>query len=125
MSRRILVLSAWILSISAVSQDFAAPAPQRLVVHSNVLNEDRTILVRMPAAAQRGKDRYAVLYLTDGDGHINEIGSTIDFLVNNDRMPPLIVVGITNTDRTRDLTPTRWIMKRPNETTGNATLSMH
>lgn len=121
MSRRTLLLSVCFLSISAVAQDSAPPAPQRLVVHSNVLNEDRTILVRMPEAAQRGKDRYAVLYLTDGDGHINEIGSTIDFLVNNDRMPPLIVVGITNTDRTRDLTPTRWTMRRPDGTAGDAT----
>jgi predicted alpha/beta superfamily hydrolase len=114
MSRRTLILFVCFLSIPAAAQDFAPPAPQRLVVHSNVLNEDRVILVRTPAAAQRGKSRYAVLYLTDGDGHINEIGSTIDFLVNNDRMPPLIVVGITNTDRTRDLTPTSWPMA-PNE----------
>jgi predicted alpha/beta superfamily hydrolase len=47
-----------------------------------------------------------VLHLTDGDGHINEIGNSIDFLVDNGRMPSLIVVGIANTDRTRDLTPT-------------------
>src|SRR5258708_2454667 len=121
MSWRTLFLFVCFFSITAVAQDFAPPAPQRLVVHSSLLNEDRVILVRMPAAAQRSKSRYAVLYLTDGDGHINEIGSTIDFLVNNDRMPPLIVVGITNTDRTRDLTPTRWTMKRPDGTTDNAT----
>ena len=115
MSRRIFLLFAAFAPF-AFAQDFAPPAPQKLVLHSKILNEDRVILVRMPAAAQRGKDKYAVLYLTDGDGHINEIGSTIDFLVNNDRMPPLIVVGITNTDRTRDLTPTRWDMKLPNGT---------
>jgi enterochelin esterase-like enzyme len=53
-----------------------------------------------------GKDPLPVLYLTDGPGHINEIGNSIDFLVDNGRMPALIVVGIANTDRTRDLTPT-------------------
>src|SRR5579859_7418127 len=125
MSRRLFFLFA-AFGPFVFAQDFAPPAPQKLVVHSKILNEDRTILVRMPAAAQRGKDKFAVLYLTDGDGHINEIGSTIDFLVNNDRMPPLIVVGIANTDRTRDLTPTRWDMKLPdgrvipNPTSGGA-----
>jgi predicted alpha/beta superfamily hydrolase len=91
---------------AAAAQDIAPPIPQKLVVHSNILGEDRVIWVRTPHGYELGKDVFPVLYLTDGDGHINEIGSTIDFLVDNGRMPPLIVVGIANTDRTRDLTPT-------------------
>ncbi len=102
------VLAAFSLSVLTIAsaQDIAPPIPQKLVVHSNVLNEDRIIWVRTPHGYESGKDSLPVLYLTDGDGHINEIGSTIDFLVDNGRIPPLIVVGITNTDRTRDLTPT-------------------
>src|SRR5215475_4715244 len=92
---------------SFAQQDVAPPVPQRLVVHSNVLNEDRVIWVRMPAAARGNKEGYAVLYMTDGGTNVNEIGSTIDFLADTNFMPPLIVVGITNTDRVRDLTPTR------------------
>jgi uncharacterized protein len=95
-----------VLSIPLAAQDIAPPIPQKLVVHSNLLNEDRVIWVRTPHGYESGKDPLPVLYLTDGDAHINEIGSTIDFLVDSGRMPPLIVVGITNTDRTRDLTPT-------------------
>jgi uncharacterized protein len=33
--------------------------------------------------------------------------TTVEFLSRNGRMPPMIVVGIFNTDRTRDLTPYR------------------
>lgn len=95
-----------VLSIPLAAQDIAPPIPQKLVVHSNLLNEDRVIWVRTPHGYESGKNPLPVLYLTDGDAHINEIGSTIDFLVDSGRMPPLIVVGITNTDRTRDLTPT-------------------
>jgi len=94
-------------SIASLAQNLAPPAPERITIHSNVLNEDRAILVRMPAAAQGKKDKYAVLYLADGDGHINEVGAIIDFLASQNRCTPLIVVGIPNTDRTRDLTPTR------------------
>jgi predicted alpha/beta superfamily hydrolase len=94
-------------SIVSLAQNLAPPAPERITVHSNVLNEDRPILVRMPAAAQGKNDKYPVLYLADGDGHINEVGAIIDFLASQNRCTPLIVVGIPNTDRTRDLTPTR------------------
>jgi predicted alpha/beta superfamily hydrolase len=109
-------LALCILTIAAAAQDVAPPIPQKLSLHSDVLNEDRVILVRLPQGYDQGKDVFPVLYLTDGPAHINEIGSTIDFLVGNDRMPPLIVVGIANTDRTRDLTPTRSAEKAPDGT---------
>jgi predicted alpha/beta superfamily hydrolase len=57
-----------------------------------------------------------VLYQTDAPGHVNEVGADMDFLVAHDRMPELIVVGIVNTDRTRDLTPTRADVKNPDGT---------
>jgi len=101
------LLIACIVSITCSAQDVAPPVPQRLLVHSNVLNEDRLMWVRMPAASRGKTDRYAVLYITDGGPNVNEIGAIIDFLADANFMPPLIVVGITNTDRNRDLTPTR------------------
>lgn len=82
-------------------------APERLVVKSQVLGEDRVILVRTPAGYARGSEKFPVLYMTDGDAHIQHTSGTISFLARNARMPEMIVVGITNTDRTRDLTPTR------------------
>jgi len=107
MSRRTLCyfLFGCVASIASLAQVVAPPVPQRLVVHSNVLNEDREIWVRMPAAAQGKKESYAVLYMTDAGPDVNEIGSTIDFLADTNFMPPLIVVAIANTDRNRDLTP--------------------
>ena len=111
-----LFCSVLLFSFSAAAQDLTPPAPQRLVLHSNVLNEDRIIWVRTPRSYDHDKAAYPVLYLMDGPGHINEIGSTIDFLADNNRVPPLIVVGIANTDRVRDLTPTHWDFKRPDGT---------
>src|SRR5437868_7251176 len=100
-------------SIAAVAQNLAPPAPERITIHSNVLNEDRAILVRMPARAQGNKVKYPVLYMTDGDGHMEEVGGIIDFLVAHNRCSPIILVGIPNTDRNRDLTPTRADEKGP------------
>src|SRR5260370_19819517 len=100
----------------ASAQEVAPPVPQRLDIHSNVLKEDRVIWVRTPPGYQQSKAVSAVVYQTDAPGHVNEIGSTIDFLVNNNRVPPLIVVGIANTDRNRDLTPTHADIKNPDGT---------
>jgi predicted alpha/beta superfamily hydrolase len=81
--------------------------PTKLVIKSSVLGEDRTILVRTPPGYETNKRAYPVMYMTDGDAHIGHTSSTIEFLSRNGRMSEMIVVGITNTDRTRDLTPTK------------------
>lgn len=109
---RVLALLALVLCAAApaVAQQAPAPAyelPERLVVKSAVLGEDRVILVRTPPNYERSGLRYPVLYMTDGDAHIQHTSGTVQFLARNNRMPEMIVVGITNTDRTRDLTPTR------------------
>ena len=82
-------------------------APERLVVKSQVLGEERVVLVRTPAGYARTAERFPVLYMTDGDAHIQHTSGTVSFLSRNARMPEMIVVGVANTDRTRDLTPTR------------------
>jgi uncharacterized protein len=78
-----------------------------ITLKSAMLGEDRVVLVRTPTGYETNKESYPVLYMTDGDAHIGHTASTADFLTRNGRMPDLIVVGITNTDRTRDLTPTK------------------
>jgi predicted alpha/beta superfamily hydrolase len=79
----------------------------RLTIRSAVLGEDRVALVRTPPGYETNGQRYPVLYMTDGDTHIGHTASTIEFLARNGRLPEMLVVGITNTDRTRDLTPTK------------------
>ena len=93
-----------LISASAAAQ--APPGVTTLKVNSAVLGEERTILVRVPAGYETNKLRYPVLYMTDGNAHISHTSSTVEFLARNGRMSELIVVGITNTDRTRDLSPT-------------------
>ena len=86
-----------------------AGSVSKLTVKSTILGEDRVILVRTPAGYDANKRSYPVLYLTDGDAHIGHTSSTIEFLARNGRMSEMIVVGITNTDRTRDLTPNKGV----------------
>ena len=99
------------LSAAAFGQDYAAG--NRITIKSEALGEERVILVRTPPGYERNGQRYPALHMTDGAAHLAHTASTIEFLSRNGRMPEMIVVAITNTDRTRDLTPTNASMWRP------------
>src|SRR6187397_3308853 len=81
-------------------------------VYSTILKEPRKVWVYLPnmkAGMQNPGQRYPVVYLLDGDGHFESVVGMIQQLsqVNgNTIVPEMIIVGIPNTDRTRDLTPT-------------------
>lgn len=84
----------------------------RVTLKSTVLGEERTALIRTPHGYERNGERYPVLYMTDGAAHLAHTVATIEFLARNGRMPEVIVVAINNTDRTRDLTPTKASLPR-------------
>ena len=74
-------------------------------LHSDVLGEQREIIVGLPAGYEGGDETYPVVYLLDGPSHFHHTTGTARFLARNRRMPEVIVVAIANTDRTRDLSP--------------------
>ena len=95
-----------LISSAAIAQP-ATGTVKRFSIKSTVLGEDRVILVRTPVGYETNKVSYPVLYMTDGDAHMGHTASTIEFLTQNGRISDMIVVGVTNTDRTRDLTPAK------------------
>ena len=110
------LLSAFALLLMISAAVIAQPATgtvKRFSLKSTVLGEDRIVLVRTPVGYETNKESYPVLYMTDGDAHMSHTAATIEFLTRNGRIPELIVVGITNTDRTRDLSPTKSTQKNP------------
>ena len=103
------VLSLAVLVIPHVAHGQAAQPNTnlaRVTIKSDVMGEDRVVLVRTPLGYERGNERYPVLYMTDGEAQLAHTISTVSFLARNGRMPEMIIVAIVNTDRTRDLTPT-------------------
>jgi predicted alpha/beta superfamily hydrolase len=95
------------LALLLLVVSFAAGAQVPVQIESKVMSETRTILIRTPASYARGNNAYPVLYMTDGERQLGHTVATADFLAREGRMPEVIIVGINNTDRTRDLTPTR------------------
>lgn len=111
------IVTAFVLVIIAASAAAQNAAPDRLSLDSKIMGEKRTFIVRVPASYQTGARRYPVVYLTDGDAHIGHTAATADYLAREGRMPEVILVAVVNTDRTRDLTPTK-VAERPEETGG-------
>jgi len=77
---------------------------------SKKLNEKRTIWIHVPESATVDpKKKFPVVYLLDAERNFASAESTISFLSSvrgNNFWPEMILVGIVNTNRTRDLTPT-------------------
>lgn len=88
-------------------------------VYSSILKEKRKVWVYTPnlkTGVQNPSQRYPVIYLLDGEGHFESVVGMIQQLsqVNgNTIVPEMIIVGIPNTDRTRDLTPTHIVNDPP------------
>jgi len=80
-------------------------------VYSGILQEERQIWVHLPPSAGLDKKKkYPVVYLLDGEKNFASVVGMIDFLSSvwgNNVCPEMIVVGIPNTNRRRDLTPTK------------------
>jgi uncharacterized protein len=124
---RNLLFGAVVLTMAAPVHGASAPisAGERLTFPSKVLGEERTVLVSLPQSYAHSVRRYPVLYLTDAQWHFDHTRSTAAFLARNGLIPEIIVVGVTNIDRTRDLYATRADFKQngrtiPFPTSGNA-----
>lgn len=118
MRKYFLLLLAPILSLASNAQTNNQIVIGKVdSVYSTILQEKRKVWVYVPnmEGMQNTGQRFPVLYLLDGEGHFHSVVGMIQQLsqVNgNTIFPEMIVVGIPNTDRTRDLTPTH-IMSDP------------
>lgn len=82
------------------------PAHDELRITSAVLMEDRQINIYLPTGYDEGDSAYPVLYMLDGglQEDFPQIAGTIERLIDQRQIAPVILVGIENTERRRDLT---------------------
>jgi len=100
-----MVVFIWIFS-SLVNAETPINIGSRYTLSSEIMGEDRRVSVYLPRSYERSPEAvYDVLYLLDGGVNLlHTIGSQY-FLAGYRQMPELIVIGIHNTVRNRDLTP--------------------
>jgi predicted alpha/beta superfamily hydrolase len=82
------------------------PKHDNFTIESKFVNETRVINVWTPPNYKNSIDSFPVLYMPDGGikEDFPHIANTIAKLVANKSIPPIILVGIENTERKRDLT---------------------
>ncbi len=105
--RTALLLPAWLLAAPLLGQGQPAlTLGHRELLSSRLLNEERTLLIYVPHPYDVKPGSYPALYLLDGESHFLHVAGIVAFMVGQGLMPPVMLVGVVNTDRSRDLTPT-------------------
>jgi predicted alpha/beta superfamily hydrolase len=92
---------------SAESQTDPVVIGTKFQIESKVLAETRTYWIHSPFKYKSGNDAYPVLILQDPESELTLAAAAVDMLSDSGRIPPMIVVGIKNTNRNRDMTPSR------------------
>lgn len=110
--KRLFWILTIFLGILVYATNVWAEEPTQIVIGENIqleseiLNEDRQVFIYLPRTYERFNNTCPVLYLLDGGAHFHHVSGLVQFLATNSRIPNMIVVGLPNTNRTRDLTPT-------------------
>ncbi|HUS86049.1 MAG TPA: alpha/beta hydrolase-fold protein [Bacteroidales bacterium] len=80
------------------------------VINSKILGEDRRILVHLPLGYEETNLQYPVVFHLYGDfitTYFADAVSVIERLHDASKMPQVILIGVDNTDRYRDLRPVK------------------
>lgn len=77
-------------------------------IQSSILNEERILHISLPAGYEKTQKSYPVLYQLDGTARrFPEAARQIRDIASAGEIPGMILVGIENTDRWRDMLPVK------------------
>ena len=90
---------------NAQQQQDPIPVHDSLKIDSKILGEVRTINIWTPPQYAQQTDSLPVIYMPDGgiSEDFPHIANTIAALISSKRMPPVMLVGIENIQRRKDL----------------------
>ena len=77
------------------------------LIQSKVLNEERALFIHVPPGYDQSQEKLPVLYVLDGEANFFFSTAIVNFLSRSQAISRMIVVGIPNTDRMRDFTPSK------------------
>jgi len=103
----LLTLLAASLGISAQIRRDPIVIGEKVTIRSEILNEERELLIYKPKGYDQSQEKYPVLYMLDPDMIFYYASGHLRGLHRIQRIPEVIAVGVRNTDRSRDMTPTK------------------
>ena len=78
-------------------------------IHSKILNEDRSYILELPNSYKTSKKNYPILVLLDGEMNYHSHSGILKHMTQGGQIPEMIIVAITNVDRVKDYTPTKYL----------------
>ncbi|MCL1045111.1 hypothetical protein L2737_07195 [Shewanella electrodiphila] len=100
-----LVLSAFcILPVSAstvVEEIISIGKVSRVSIKSTALGETRDLIIHLPSSYNKSNINYPVLYLIDGNRHIEHAIVSSNLLQKQNRIPEQIIVAVSNNNELR------------------------
>ena len=78
-------------------------------IQSKILDEQRTYILELPESYETSTKEYPVLVLLDGEVTYHSHSGILKQMVQGGQIPEMIIVAITNVDRVRDFTPTKYL----------------
>ena len=103
-----VLLAIYTFSLSAQKNGDEISLGKYKIIHSEILNEDRTLLIHLPDSYEKSEKDYPVLYMLYGNHtttYFAEAVSILDQYGSDGQIPEMILVAVTNTNRYRDLIP--------------------
>lgn len=78
-------------------------------IQSKILNEERSYFLELPGSYKTSSKKYPVLVLLDGEVTYHSHSGILKQMVQGGQIPELIIIAITNVDRVRDFTPSKYL----------------
>ncbi|MGK0414628.1 MAG: putative alpha/beta superfamily hydrolase, partial [Polaribacter sp.] len=78
-------------------------------IHSKILKEERNYILELPSSYETSKNNYPILVLLDGEVNYHSHSGILKHMIDGRQIPEMIIVAITNVDRVKDFTPTKYL----------------
>ncbi|MCG1035318.1 alpha/beta hydrolase [Polaribacter sargassicola] len=116
-SKALLLLCSIFLNSKTFAQE-KINIGEKINITSTILDDTRELYISLPKSygdTIYDQKKYPVLYFFDGDSHFENLVAQRNWLTRNlyATMPEIILVGIVQKDRTKELTPSK--METPKE----------
>jgi predicted alpha/beta superfamily hydrolase len=107
---KVLIAFLMFLQYSALGQNEAPYSIGKTYkIHSKILKEDRSYILELPSSYETSNKKYPILVLLDGEVSYHSHSGILNHMTEGRQIPEMIIVAITNVDRVRDYTPTKYL----------------
>ncbi len=103
----LLILSIQLNAYAQGNKGNTIEIGESVKINSEILDEEREILVYLPENYKDSTTKYPVLYVLDGNDYFLPSIGIMEYLAMYNQLPEMIVIGIPHKMRFKELTPTK------------------